>query len=809
MWFNPTTARWQEGTAPISQETHPIYGEEGLKGSKTIEKYPGGETHIITQPKEVTTKETHPVYGEEGLKGTVTYTKTEYYPTNIITTKIFTPTEQSKPIIIQPAATPTGLTHQQAIVQDVQHGIMQTESMVNPVTTQTQQNVANVWNTASVAEQQASLAALGAIKYNPFISLPFTIIAAPAIGREIIASAKEGYAFAQTVGKMGAEKGLLPEKVGTALETPFGVIGAIGANFLVKPLVQEATFIKENPAYGIGAAASIIVYSGLAQKGYSYVTENYEYLKTGERAALISGLDPGDFSLKEKITMGKTLETNMQTFLMEREQLYKVGSGFIAAHPEFTTTFETRSLQSDVLMVDKNTAYGTAENIVAVRGSTIQTFEYSPTLFEGGTVEFRITPNYIKDIYYSKEEFVAQKLATTQKMVDVFGVGKISGASDWLQSKRFDAGFYGVSEELFKNKATGTATGVYTGKTFIKAEGSELVDISKQKGFYTSDVFGTQETGQIHLGLDRNILVDVSGGKSFIIKQVGSTDNVPTFYQGLETVWQEKSKGEGYTYIPASGTGKPMQSFMFMEQSTENTIAAGIAKQTAKESASGINIPSSAAVAEFITTKQQSFVILSPPILGAKTNQLSNLEQGSSSDAVIRSTTAQIMEQKSVVITQLFLGTKMVSEIKQEQLVYQHQGVSQQQSQQTQQLTEEIITPVTTTKIITTPITGTSGQSFDFTPKFKYDQRFPIEGNKKLSFDFDEKPLLKKRSFKTKSRILPTSDLFNIAESESKYGSVHFASGKKAEAEFGRITGSFGVFARFPTFEQIKGKFKL
>jgi hypothetical protein len=834
----------------------PIYNEQGLMGSKWVGVSETGQRAEQFIPKDIVSSTITQKYSSFG---------------NILSSDM-------KP---QANMSPS---HQQILAQSIFRPGMQTEPMVSPITTQTQENVIKGFETASPAEQQAGLFALGLVKYNPLISIPFTIISVPAIIKGIKSSVSEGYAFAQKVGSEGERKGLLPKEIGTALETPFGVIGAIGANFLVKPLVEEAKFIKENPVYGVGAVVSTIIFSGLVTKTASSIKENYQYYTMGERAALISDLSPSDFSWQEKISMGKTIESNMQTFLMERQQLYKVGSAYIATHPELTTIFATQnlpqSLHSDVLMVNENSAYGTAKNLIAVQGSTVQTFEYGPTLFEGGTVEFRVTSNYIIDYYTVREEFSAQKLPPTDnKIIGVSGEGKITGASNWLKEKTYESKFIGVSKELFKSDQS--SGGIYLGKTAIREEGSLLVDISQEKGEYTSYIIGEQNKGSMRLPdmQKAKVFIDVEGGKINFIKQFGVVDNkIGTFYQGVETVWQGRSRGEGFTYIPRSD--QPIKPFTFLgSQTVENTAGANLVKQTARETASAINIPKSTVVELFAAEKPSTisssiggaavdigvegaypagpqypysksdifskafpkknypgessesynyeFRIKAPGEPSAQGmgeelqqnqgNKLSfdqkvNLNQGSAS----RSTIKQESESRSVELPNLLPGMESVLEQHQEKFVYQHQGVAQisgqtqMQGQMQGQLTDQRTEQATITPTITTPIAGTAQhwQPDNFKLTLPKNRDFPIESARKPTFNFWGKSSLKQPS-KQKYKSLPSSDLFNIAESERKFGSVHFAAGPKAEKEFARRVGSFGVFARFPTFEQIKGKFRL
>jgi hypothetical protein len=67
---------------------------------------------------------------------------------------------------------------------------------------------------------------------------------------------------------------------------------------------------------------------------------------------------------------------------------------------------------------------------------------------------------------------------------------------------------------------------------------------------------------------------------------------------------------------------------------------------------------------------------------------------------------------------------------------------------------------------------------------------------------FNEKKKRKKN--KSKSGLLPTSDLFDISASVAKYGKATFPMGKNVERAFAREVSERGVFARFPTLEQLK-----
>lgn len=61
-----------------------------------------------------------------------------------------------------------------------------------------------------------------------------------------------------------------------------------------------------------------------------------------------------------------------------------------------------------------------------------------------------------------------------------------------------------------------------------------------------------------------------------------------------------------------------------------------------------------------------------------------------------------------------------------------------------------------------------------------------------------------KRGRGSRTRGLPTADLFNISESFKKHGKANFAVGPKVEAQFNREVSTRGVFARFKTVEQLR-----
>ena len=69
MYFDPKESRWKEGPEPTTTIS-PVYGEEGLKGTKTIEKYPSGVVKIIETPKEVITSEGISYYPSPEIKTT-------------------------------------------------------------------------------------------------------------------------------------------------------------------------------------------------------------------------------------------------------------------------------------------------------------------------------------------------------------------------------------------------------------------------------------------------------------------------------------------------------------------------------------------------------------------------------------------------------------------------------------------------------------------------------------------------------------------------------------------------------------------
>ena len=127
------------------------------------------------------------------------------------------------------------------------------------------------------------------------------------------------------------------------------------------------------------------------------------------------------------------------------------------------------------------------------------------------------------------------------------------------------------------------------------------------------------------------------------------------------------------------------------------------------------------------------------------------------------------------------------------------QATSQAQTQASEQLTVQLTTQTTAQQII--PI-----RLAPFTPFLDF--RFPARSSGfKLDMVFGKK---KKKTSKGMFGILPTSDLFDIESTFVKYGKVSFPKGKKTEKAFGRQMEEYGVFARFPTFQQLKGgKFKL
>lgn len=85
----------------------------------------------------------------------------------------------------------------------------------------------------------------------------------------------------------------------------------------------------------------------------------------------------------------------------------------------------------------------------------------------------------------------------------------------------------------------------------------------------------------------------------------------------------------------------------------------------------------------------------------------------------------------------------------------------------------------------------------------------PIE-KEKFNLGFKRKqPLLslgKLNLSKLSFKGMTTSTLFNIEQTFKKFGKVSFGAGAKTEKAFAQEVGQYGVFANFPTAEQIKAK---